>query len=66
MNNKILRFQEVTELTGLSRSTIWRKERLGLFPKRKQLGLNSVGWLESDIQKWMESLPSVKHDKGAA
>ena len=40
MNNKILRFQEVTELTGLSRSTIWRKERLGVFPTRKPLGLN--------------------------
>lgn len=66
MNNKILRFQEVTELTGLSRSTIWRKERLGLFPKRKQLGLNSVGWLASDIQQWLENLPSVKHRKGAA
>ena len=66
MNNKILRFQEVTELTGLSRSTIWRKERLGLFPKRKQLGLNSVGWYESDIQQWLENLPSVKHDRGTA
>ena len=57
MNNKILRFQEVTELTGLSRSTIWRKEREGKFPTRKQLGLNSVGWLESDIQRWVEKLP---------
>lgn len=66
MNNKILRFQEVTELTGLSRSTIWRKERLGLFPKRKQLGLNSVGWLESDIQQWLENLPSSNTHKGAA
>ncbi|HCP98046.1 helix-turn-helix transcriptional regulator [Pseudoalteromonas sp. TB51] len=66
MNNKILRFQEVTELTGLSRSTIWRKERLGLFPKRKQLGLNSVGWLASDIQQWLENLPSSNTHKGAA
>ena len=66
MNNKILRFQDVTELTGLSRSTIWRKERLGLFPKRKQLGLNSVGWLASDIQQWLENLPSSNTHKGAA
>lgn len=66
MNNRILRFQEVIELTGLSRSTIQRKEQVGLFPKRKQLGLNSVGWLESDIQQWLENLPNVKHHKGAA
>ncbi|QBJ63534.1 AlpA family phage regulatory protein [Pseudoalteromonas sp. DL-6] len=66
MNNKILRTKEVIKLTGLSRSTIRRKERLGLFPKRKQLGLNSVGWLESDIKQWLENLPSVKHHKGAA
>ena len=66
MNNKILRIHEVTKLTGLSRATIWRKEREGLFPARKQLGLNSVGWFECDIQQWLENLPSVKHDKGAA
>jgi prophage regulatory protein len=66
MNNKILRIHEVTKLTGLSRATIWRKEREGLFPARKQLGLNSVGWLESDIKQWLENLPSVKHHKGVA
>jgi prophage regulatory protein len=65
MNNKILRYQEVIELTGLSRSTIWRKEQAGLFPTRKQLGLNSVGWLASDVQHWLENLPSSTH-KGAA
>lgn len=66
MNNRILRFQEVIDLTGLSRSTIQRKEQAGLFPKRKQLGLNSVGWLESDIQQWLENLPNVEQHKGAA
>lgn len=66
MNNKILRFQEVTELTGLSRSTIRRKELVGQFPTRKQLGLNSVGWLSNDIQRWLENLPSARHLKGAA
>ena len=66
MSNKILRIHEVTKLTGLSRATIWRKERKGLFPSRKQLGLNSVGWFECDVQQWLENLPTVKHHKGAA
>jgi len=65
MSNKILRIQEVTELTGLSRATIWRKERAGIFPIRKQLGLNSVGWLESDVQQWLTNLPNFIHHKEA-
>ncbi|MBI4474768.1 MAG: AlpA family phage regulatory protein [Acidobacteria bacterium] len=33
-DTKLLRIAQVRELTGLSRSTIWRLERSGQFPKR--------------------------------
>lgn len=53
----ILRTNDVIQLTGLSRSTLWRLERAGNFPERIQLGANSVGWLEADINAWLDSRP---------
>lgn len=53
----ILRTAQVTKLTGLSRVTIWRLERRGDFPHRRQLGRNSVGWLDREIHEWIEGRP---------
>jgi prophage regulatory protein len=52
---KFLRRDEVCERTGLSYPTIWRRERAGAFPARRSLGPNSVGWLEHEIDKWIDS-----------
>ena len=57
---KILRIAEVEKKTGLSRTTIWRREKAGAFPARKELGTNTVGWLESEVDKWIEELPTSK------
>jgi predicted DNA-binding transcriptional regulator AlpA len=50
---RILRIQEVIEITGLSRTTIWRMERKGEFPARVQLGIGSVGWRLTEIKSWL-------------
>jgi prophage regulatory protein len=55
----ILRFPKVNSMTGLSRSTIWRLEQSGDFPKRVQLSPNAVGWRESDIRDWQSSRIAV-------
>jgi prophage regulatory protein len=52
---KLLRFPAVRERTGLSRSTIWRLERIGAFPKHRRISANAVAWLEEDIMTWIES-----------
>jgi len=52
--DKILRKPDVIPTVGLSDATVWRLERAGKFPKRIQLGGNSVGWLESEIIAWLE------------
>ena len=57
---RILRIPEVVEITGLSRTTIWRRVRSGDFPAPVRLGslaTRSVGWRESEIRKWIESRP---------
>ncbi|MBH0092850.1 helix-turn-helix transcriptional regulator [Pseudoalteromonas sp. SCQQ13] len=66
MTDRILKLDDIVEITGASVSTIKRWEKAGKFPARKKLGIKAMGWLASDIQRWLENLPSVKHHKGAA
>ena len=53
--HKILRLPDVKESTGLSRSTIYLRIAEGSFPKPVNLGGRAVGWLELDIQHWLEN-----------
>ena len=50
---RVLREKDRFRLTGLSRVQVWRLEREGRFPKRIQLGTNSVGWLASELDAWI-------------
>ena len=43
MSDRFVREPECRALTGLSRSTRWRLERSGEFPKRRRLSSNGVG-----------------------
>lgn len=52
---KLLRLPAVRERTGLSRSTIWRLERQGAFPRHHRISANAVAWVEDDIAKWIKS-----------
>lgn len=60
MRSKILRLRAVQDLTGLSRSMTYLLMKQGDFPKSISLGARAVGWLESDIQAWIESRVSRK------
>ncbi|MGB0206147.1 MAG: helix-turn-helix transcriptional regulator [Neptuniibacter sp.] len=53
--DKIIRSKEVQELTGLSRTTIWRLERAGKFPARLALTPGSIGWRLTDVEKWIKN-----------
>lgn len=57
--HRIIRLPEVLHLTGLSRTTLWRKEQGGDFPSRLRLGVNSVGWLYADVAAWIASRAAV-------
>lgn len=52
----ILRIKAVVEVTGLSKSTIYQFVADGRFPKPVQLGPRAVGWLNSDVQQWIDRL----------
>lgn len=52
---RLLRFPAVRDRTGLSRSTIWRLERQGAFPKHHRISANAVAWVEDEIADWIRS-----------
>ena len=52
--NKLLRLEAVKDLTGLSRSSIYKFMDDGKFPKKINLGVRAVAWSESSIQDWIE------------
>ncbi len=51
---KVLSKKEVRSIVLYSYAHIARLEKAGLFPKRIQLGPCRVGWLESEIEDWLQ------------
>ena len=54
MATTILRLPTVKDRTGLSRSTIYLRISMGTFPPPISLGGRAVGWIEDEIQTWLE------------
>jgi len=53
---RILRFEAVqAKVGGLCRTTIWKLEKKGQFPKRRALTSKIVGWDEKEINEWIRS-----------
>ena len=59
MQDVIRRLPWVLKTSGLSKTTIWRLEKEGAFPKRVKLGPQAVGWRESEVLKWIETLQAA-------
>ncbi|HHK9598087.1 TPA: helix-turn-helix transcriptional regulator [Klebsiella pneumoniae] len=60
---KILRLPEVVKKAGIKRSTIYdwlntKSPRYDpTFPIQRRLGTKSVGWLESELDDWINNRP---------
>jgi len=53
MPHTILRLPVVKARTGLSRSTIYLRISQGNFPKPISLGDRAVGWIEAEVNDWL-------------
>jgi prophage regulatory protein len=54
--SKLIRIEEVqAKIGGICRTTIWKLEKNGLFPKRRMITPKAVGWDESEIDAWIQS-----------
>jgi prophage regulatory protein len=63
MSKKFMRLPEVKNITGLSRSSIYLRMSNGEFPQSISLGSRAVGWLNADIEQWLDERIAVS--KGA-
>ncbi|MBX9898009.1 MAG: AlpA family phage regulatory protein [Qipengyuania sp.] len=51
--DRFLRLSAVLAQTGLSRTTLYRKVRLGTFPRQIKISERCSGWRESSVCKWL-------------
>jgi len=51
---QVIRINELIPKTSLSRTTIWRLEKQGQFPKRFKLSARTSCWCLSEIDEWLE------------
>src|SRR4029078_11729668 len=52
---RIIRLPVVESKTGLKHSAIYEKMAPGQFPRQVPLGAKAVGWLEHEIDAWIDA-----------
>lgn len=62
---KIIRLNEVKESTGLGRASIYAYMAEDRFPKPVPIGDRAVGWIDSEIQSWIEEKIELRDSKSA-
>lgn len=58
---RILRLPEVERRTGLKRDTIYRRAKLGEFPKPIRIGARASGWVESEVTDYIQKRIAAAH-----
>ena len=54
-HERFISYHEVHRRTGLSRTTIWRLEKIKDFPQSVRISPGRRAWRESDLDKWIAS-----------
>jgi prophage regulatory protein len=62
---RILRRRDVEQLVGLGRSSIYAMMENGTFPKAVKLGPRAVGWVEEEIEAWIEARIEARDQDGS-
>lgn len=60
---RFLRLNEVMNKTGLARSTIYYLIKKKEFPESIPITKTIVGWLESEINQWIQDRINQRHTK---
>jgi predicted DNA-binding transcriptional regulator AlpA len=54
-DDDILSLKAVSQITNLSRSTIWREQKAGRFPRSVKLSPGRVGCFRGDVRAWLKA-----------
>ena len=65
-SNRILRLPEVIRVSGLARSTIYLRVQEKRFPAPIKLSERSVGWVETEVQSWIDQRIQESRGEGSA
>ena len=60
---RILKAQQVSDLTSISKSHLHRMAREGDFPKSMKISHSRSGWLQEDVEAWISECVR-KHKSG--
>ncbi|HZG33653.1 MAG TPA: AlpA family phage regulatory protein [Sphingopyxis sp.] len=52
---RMMRLDEVLNLTGLSRATLYRKIAAGTFPAQHKLAERCCGWRAGEVDIWLRN-----------
>ncbi len=62
MNLRLIRLQQVINLTGLKSSAIYKYISEDRFPQSVKLGIRAVAWVEHEILQWIEQRIEHRND----
>ena len=57
MSDRLMRLEEVLEMSSISRSELYRQVADGRFPRPVKVGLRAVRWWQSEVEAWRADLP---------
>jgi prophage regulatory protein len=66
MTERLIRIRDVMERTGLSRTVLYRKIQHNDFPQPVRITIRCVGWLESEINAWVNQRIEGSRSNNAA
>ena len=58
---RFLTIGQVTEMTGLSKGSVYDLMAKGMFPLPREVGDRRKRWLRSEVRAWMRSAPPATH-----
>ena len=61
----MLPYPKVRDKVNYTRQHLSRLEKQNLFPRRIHLGENKVGWLEDEIDDWIEARAAERGQEAA-
>jgi prophage regulatory protein len=44
---------EISEITPFSKTTRWREEKRGRFPRRFQISTRKIGYHRTEVEEWL-------------
>ncbi len=63
--NRLMTRREVSKVTTLSRTTLWRYVDEKRFPEPRRIPGGPLVWRVGDVLRWIEELPPAKKDANA-